>query len=109
MKQKRYLISMKISKAPISAALDVTGMFILTPDAKQPFEMHASEVIIEADSDSDYPLQKKRHSLEYLREIAHLRPRSNLFSAVFRVRSIAAYAVHKFSRIRITYMYIRRS
>jgi asparaginyl-tRNA synthetase len=86
----------EISKAPISAALDVTGTFMLTPDAKQPFEMHASEVIIEADSDSDYPLQKKRHSLEYLREIAHLRPRSNLFSAVFRVRSIAAYAVHKF-------------
>ena len=86
----------EISKAAISSALDITGTFILTPDAKQPFEVHAESIEIEAPSDSDYPLQKKRHSVEYLREIAHLRPRSNLFSAVFRVRSVAAYAAHKF-------------
>lgn len=86
----------EISKAPIAAALKVTGTFVLTPDAKQPFEIKAKEVVIEADSDADYPLQKKRHSMEFLREIAHLRPRSNTFSAVFRVRSLAAYAIHKF-------------
>lgn len=86
----------EISKAPISAALCVTGKFVLTPDAKQPFEIKATSIEIEAGSDPDYPLQKKRHSLEYLREIAHLRPRSNTFSAVFRVRSLAAYALHKF-------------
>ncbi len=86
----------EIAKAPISAALMVKGEFVLTPDAKQPFEIKAKEVIIEAGSDADYPLQKKRHSMEFLREIAHLRPRSNTFSAVFRVRSVAAYAIHKF-------------
>ncbi|MDD6311613.1 MAG: asparagine--tRNA ligase [Firmicutes bacterium] len=86
----------EISKAPIAAALKVTGTFVLTPDAKQPFEMKAKTVEIEADSDPDYPLQKKRHSMEFLREIAHLRPRSNTFSAVFRVRSVTAYALHKF-------------
>ncbi|MCB6994409.1 asparagine--tRNA ligase [bacterium 210820-DFI.6.37] len=86
----------EISKAPISAALMVKGTFVLTPEAKQPFEIKAKEVVIEADSASDYPLQKKRHSMEFLREIAHLRPRSNTFSAVFRVRSLVAYAIHKF-------------
>ena len=86
----------EISKAPIAAALKVTGLFVLTPEAKQPFEIKAREVAIEAGSDSDYPLQKKRHSMEFLREIAHLRPRSNTFSAVFRVRSMVAYAIHKF-------------
>ena len=86
----------EVSKIPISAAISVTGTFVLTPDAKQPFEIKADEVVVEADSDSDYPLQKKRHSLEYLREIAHLRPRSNTFAAVFRVRSVIAYAIHKF-------------
>ena len=86
----------EISKAPIAAALKVTGTLVLTPDAKQPFEIKAEAIEIEAGSDSDYPLQKKRHSLEYLREIAHLRPRSNTFSAVFRVRSLVAYAIHKF-------------
>lgn len=86
----------EISKAPIAAALMVRGDFVLTPDAKQPFEIKAKEVVIEAGSDADYPLQKKRHSMEFLREIAHLRPRSNTFSAVFRVRSVAAYAIHKF-------------
>ncbi len=85
-----------IAKAPIAAALKVTGTFVLTPDAKQPFEIKAREIVIEAGSDADYPLQKKRHSMEFLREIAHLRPRSNTFSAVFRVRSMVAYAIHKF-------------
>ena len=86
----------QIAKAPIAAALCVTGDLVLTPEAKQPFEIKAKEVVVEADSDADYPLQKKRHSLEFLREIAHLRPRSNTFSAVFRVRSLVAYAIHRF-------------
>lgn len=86
----------EIAKVPIAAALKVTGTLVLTPDAKQPFEIKAEEIAVEADSDSDYPLQKKRHSMEYLREIAHLRPRSNTFSAVFRVRSLVAYAIHRF-------------
>ena len=85
-----------VSKIAISAAISVTGTFVLTPDAKQPFEIKADSVVVEADSDPSYPLQKKRHSLEYLREIAHLRPRSNTFAAVFRVRSVVAYAIHKF-------------
>ncbi len=86
----------EISKAPIAAALKVTGTFVLTPEAKQPFEIKATEIEVEATSDPDYPLQKKRHSMEFLREIAHLRPRSNTFAAVFRVRSVTAYALHKF-------------
>lgn len=86
----------EVAKAPISAALMVRGTLVLTPDAKQPFEVKAEEVVKEADSDADYPLQKKRHSMEFLREIAHLRPRSNTFAAVFRVRSLIAYAIHKF-------------
>ncbi|MGN1385113.1 MAG: asparagine--tRNA ligase [Bacillus sp. (in: firmicutes)] len=86
----------EISKLPISSSISVIGTLVETPDAKQPFEIQAKEVIVEGMSDSDYPLQKKRHSFEYLRTIAHLRPRSNAFSAVFRVRSVAAYALHKF-------------
>ncbi len=86
----------EIAKAPIATALKVSGTLALTPEAKQPFELKAKSIEIVATSDSDYPLQKKRHSLEYLREIAHLRPRSNTFSAVFRVRSLVAYAIHKF-------------
>ncbi|MFR6258369.1 MAG: asparagine--tRNA ligase, partial [Anaerovoracaceae bacterium] len=86
----------EISKIPVSAALCVEGTFVLTPEAKQPFEIKAKSVVVEADSDADYPLQKKRHSMEFLREIAHLRPRSNTFSAVFRVRSLIAYAIHRF-------------
>lgn len=86
----------QVAKAPIASAWTVKGTLVLTPDAKQSFEIKASEVILEADADADYPLQKKRHSMEFLREIAHLRPRSNTFSAVFRVRSLVAYAVHKF-------------
>lgn len=86
----------EISKAPIAAALAVTGKLVLTPDAKQPFEIKAISAVVEADSDADYPLQKKRHSMEFMREIAHLRPRSNTFAAVFRVRSLVAYAIHRF-------------
>ncbi|MCI8284699.1 MAG: asparagine--tRNA ligase [Firmicutes bacterium] len=86
----------EISKIAIASAVTVRGILELTPQANQPFEIKAREVIIEASSAPDYPLQKKRHSMEFLREIAHLRPRSNTFSAVFRVRSIAAYAIHRF-------------
>ena len=86
----------EISKLPISSSLKVIGTLVATPNAKQPFEIQAKEVIIEGMSNSDYPLQKKRHTFEYLRTIAHLRPRSNAFSATFRVRSVAAYAIHKF-------------
>ena len=86
----------EISKLPISSSIKVVGTLVETPNAKQPFEIQAKEVIIEGLSNSDYPLQKKRHTFEYLRTIAHLRPRSNAFSAVFRVRSVAAYAIHKF-------------
>lgn len=85
-----------IEKCAISSALIIKGVLIATPNAKQPFELKATEIIVEGYSSPDYPLQKKRHSMEYLRTIAHLRPRSNTFSAVFRVRSAAAYAIHKF-------------
>ena len=86
----------ELAKLPISSSLKVVGTLVETPNAKQPFEIQAKEIVIEGMSDSDYPLQKKRHTFEYLRTIAHLRPRSNAFSAVFRVRSVAAYAIHKF-------------
>ncbi|MDF2547226.1 asparagine--tRNA ligase [Anaerosolibacter sp.] len=86
----------EISKLPISSAIIVEGTLVATPEAKQPFEIKATHIEVEGPSSSDYPLQKKRHSFEFLRSIAHLRPRSNTFSAVFRVRSIAAYAIHKF-------------
>ena len=85
-----------ISKQNVSASLVVKGVLVLTPDAPQPFEIIASEIIIEGKSTPDYPLQKKRHGLEYLRTIAHLRPRANIYHAAFRVRSAAAYAIHKF-------------
>lgn len=86
----------EVSKLPICSTISVHGTLVLTPGAKQPFEIKANKIILEGRSDADYPLQKKRHSLEYLRSIAHLRPRSNLFSAVFRVRSVAAFAIHRF-------------
>lgn len=86
----------EISKLPVATAVFAKGIFTLTPESKQPFELKCSELTVLATSNSDYPLQKKRHSLEFLREIAHLRPRSNTFSAVFRVRSLVAYAIHKF-------------
>ena len=86
----------EITKLPISSSIKVTGDFIYTPQAKQPFEIKATEIVVEGISNVDYPLQKKKHSFEYLRTIAHLRPRTNTFSAVFRVRSLASYAIHKF-------------
>ncbi len=87
---------LEISKQNVGAALNVTGTLVLTPDAKQPFEIQAKEIAVEGASTPDYPLQKKRHSFEYLRTIAHLRPRTNTFSAVFRVRSLIAFAIHEF-------------
>ena len=86
----------ELSKLNVGAALTVTGILELTPNAKQPMEIKAAEVVIEGVSTPDYPLQKKRHSFEYLRTIAHLRPRTNTFAAVFRVRSMIAYAIHQF-------------
>lgn len=86
----------ELVKLQIASSLIVTGEVILTPEAKQPFEIKATKIEVEGTSTSEFPLQKKRHTMEYLRTIAHLRPRSNTFSAVFRVRSVAAYAIHKF-------------
>ncbi|MGI5984598.1 MAG: asparagine--tRNA ligase [Clostridiales bacterium] len=86
----------EIAHQNVGAALIVKGRLELTPDAPQPFELKAASIEVEGTSASDYPLQKKRHSVEYLRTIAHLRPRTNLFSAVFRVRSVAAAAIHEF-------------
>ncbi len=86
----------QISKLNVGAALIVKGTLVATPQAKQPFEIQAKEVLIEGESTPDYPLQKKRHTLEYLRTITHLRARTNTFQAVFRVRSLCAYAIHKF-------------
>ena len=85
-----------VSKLNVGTAVIVNGTVIVTPDAKQPFEIHAKSVEVEGECPSDYPLQKKRHTLEYLRSISHLRPRTNTFQAVFRVRSQIAYAIHKF-------------
>lgn len=85
-----------ITKLNVGAAVICTGTIVATPNAKQPFEMQAKVIEIEGESTADYPLQKKRHSFEYLRTITHLRPRTNTFEAVFRVRSVAAYAIHKF-------------
>ncbi|MBT9136163.1 MAG: Asparagine--tRNA ligase [Firmicutes bacterium] len=84
------------AKLAVASAISVTGRIIATPGAKQPFEIKASSVTLEAGSESDYPLQKKRHTLEFLRDIAHLRPRAHLFAAVFRVRSVAAHAINIF-------------
>lgn len=86
----------EVTKFNVGSAVTVTGDLVLTPQAKQPFEIHADSVVLEGASSNDYPLQKKRHSMEFLRSIAHLRPRANTFSAVFRVRSVAAFAIHKF-------------
>ncbi len=85
-----------IIKQNVGAALVITGVVKLTPEAKQPLEIVAKDVFVEGESAPDYPLQKKRHSLEFLREIAHLRMRTNTFSAAFRVRSVAAFAIHEF-------------
>ena len=86
----------EISRLNVGAAIIVTGTLVATPQAKQPFEIQADTVEVEGASAPEYPLQKKRHSFEYLRTIAHLRPRTNTFQAVFRVRSLTAYAIHKF-------------
>ncbi len=90
----------EIAAQNVGAALIVTGTVVLTPDAKQPLELKASAIQVEGTSTPDYPLQKKRHSVEFLRTIQHLRPRTNLFSAAFRVRSAAAYAIHNFFQSR---------
>ena len=86
----------EIAKLTISSTIKVTGTLVITENAKQPFEIQATEIIVEDLCDADYPLQKKRHSFEYLRTIAHLRPRTNTFSAVFRIRSVAAFAIHEY-------------
>lgn len=86
----------EICKLNGGAAVIVKGDLVATPNAKQPFEVQAKEICIEGESTPDYPLQKKRHSMDYLRTISHLRPRTNTFQAVFRVRSLAAYAIHQF-------------
>ena len=86
----------QISKLNVGSAIIVKGKLVATPEAKQPFEIQAEEVLVEGASTPDYPLQKKRHTMEYLRTMTHLRPRTNTFQAVFRVRSICAYAIHRF-------------
>lgn len=86
----------ELCKQNVGAAVVVTGRLVETPDAKQQFEIQADKIVVEGESAADYPLQKKRHSFEFLRTIAHLRPRTNTFSAVFRVRSLTAFAIHQF-------------
>ncbi|WP_077612957.1 asparagine--tRNA ligase [Clostridium sp. Marseille-P2415] len=86
----------EISRLNVGTSVIVTGTLVATPEAKQPFEIQATEILVEGTSTPDYPLQKKRHSFEYLRTISHLRPRTNTFQAVFRVRSLIAYAIHQF-------------
>ena len=97
----------EISKLNVGAAILVKGTLVPTPQAKQPFEVQAQDVIVEGASTPDYPLQKKRHTFEYLRTISHLRPRTNTFQAVFRVRSLIAYAIHKFFQER-DFVYVDR-
>ncbi|MCR5798993.1 MAG: asparagine--tRNA ligase [Lachnospiraceae bacterium] len=94
-----------ISKIRVGASVQVKGKVVLTPDMKQPFEVHATEVIMLGDCPENYPIQPKRHTREFLRSVAHLRPRTNLFSAVFRVRSVAAMAIHKYFQDR-GYVYV---
>lgn len=86
----------EITKLNVGSAILVSGQLVATPTAKQPFEIQAEEILIEGFSSADYPLQKKRHSMEYLRTISHLRPRTNTYQAVFRVRSLIAHAIHTF-------------
>lgn len=86
----------KLCKLNVGTALIIKGNLVATPTAKQPFEIQAKEIVVEGESTPEYPLQKKKHSFEYLRTISHLRPRTNTFQAVFRVRSLCAYAIHKF-------------
>ena len=86
----------QVSKLNVGSAVIVTGELVATPQAKQPFEIQAETVFVEGTSTADYPLQKKRHTLEFLRTMTHLRPRTNMFQAVFRVRSLIAYAIHQY-------------
>ena len=86
----------EIAKSNVGCSLIVTGVVILTPENKQPYEIKATDIQVEGESTPDYPLQKKRHTVEFLREIAYLRPRTNLFGAAFRIRSEAAFAIHRF-------------
>ena len=86
----------EMTKLPLSSTIKVVGTVVYTPDAKQPLEVHASEIVLEGASDNDYPLQKKKHTYEYLRTMAHLRPRTDTFYAVFRIRSLAAFAIHQY-------------
>ena len=86
----------EVGKLPIASAIEVQGTLVATPEMSQPFELQAISITLAAPSDNDYPLQKKRHTTEFLRSIAHLRPRANLYNAAFRVRSVTAYAIHKF-------------
>ena len=86
----------EIAKLSLGASITATGLLVPTPQAKQPFELKATNITVEGNSTPDYPLQKKKHSFEFLRTIAHLRPRTNTFAATFRVRSVAAYAIHEF-------------
>ncbi len=94
-----------ISKIRVGASVEVIGKVVLTPDMKQPFEIHATKVTMLGDCPENYPIQPKRHTREFLRTVAHLRPRTNLFSAVFRVRSVAAMAIHKYFQDR-GYVYV---
>ena len=94
-----------VAKLTISSTIKVTGKVVITENAKQPFEIHATSIEIESLCPTDYPLQKKRHSFEYLRTIAHLRPRTNTFNAIFRIRSVAAFAIHEYFQDR-GYVYV---
>ena len=94
-----------VSKLNVGSAIVAKGKIVATPQAKQAFEMQAVEIMVEGESTADYPLQKKRHSFEYLRTISHLRPRTNTFQATFRVRSLIAYAIHTFFQER-GYVYV---
>ena len=86
----------EVAHISTGSSIHVTGKLKITPEAKQPFEIVATAIEVEGSCDEDYPLQKKRTSFEFLREIPHLRPRANTFQAVFRVRSVAAYAIHRY-------------
>ncbi len=95
--EKEFLADFEqVARLGVGAAVKVAGKLVLTPDARQPFEIKATEVVLEGASPEDYPIQPKRHTREFLREVAHLRPRTNLFTAVFRVRSLLAFAIHQF-------------
>ena len=95
----------KVSKFRVGMSVMVEGIVKLTPELKQPLEIHATKVVMLGDCPENYPIQPKRHTREFLREVAHLRPRTNLFSAVFRIRSVAAYAIHSYFQER-GYVYV---